>query len=384
MKYKVTTLTPVHIKSGNINPFYIYGKSKRIVARYKLEDILENAYKQMPLSAFLKRLPDDLDHQKKTDFLNVFREYVCYAELAPLYELQGDNQSLSKDISEQMKSLSRPYIPGSTLKGAFLNAVWFYLMKNKLAEAISYIDTKKIKEDEKSAREMLNKLYEKEFKEFKRFKQFEELKAFDEVMKYYSRCLICRDIYFDADAMILCHAKRLHMEKDNTVLFDMECIKHQQSVTGEFFMLDETEIKLFQDRFLNLVSIFQPLFKIDFLFELLREMYELNSQEDVAYFRKHAFDILRNRFVSYPTTSTKEECILRIGNSTNYFYKSISLLIKNKCPEIYERNFQLFSPVNIKKSKRAPKSQTMPKTRTVFHFDGQYYLPGILKIEKCK
>ena len=72
--------------------------------------------------------------------------------------------------------------------------------------------------------------------------------------------------------------------------------------------------------------------------------------------------------------------VLRVGNSTNYFAKTISYLIKNNDPGLYKECFwQHFAPV--KKGKTKPDERTMPKTRMIYSNGEKDYLPGFIKIQ---
>ena len=81
MKLRVTTMTPVHIGSGNINQRYIYHKKGEFLDCYELEDILDNLRQYMRLDDFLNLR---FDNQKaKEQILNVFRRNVHYDEIHP-------------------------------------------------------------------------------------------------------------------------------------------------------------------------------------------------------------------------------------------------------------------------------------------------------------
>ena len=72
--------------------------------------------------------------------------------------------------------------------------------------------------------------------------------------------------------------------------------------------------------------------------------------------------------------------VLRVGNSTNYFAKTISYLIKNNDPGLYKECFwQHFAPV--KKGKTKPNERTMPKTQNDLFKWRKDYLPGFIKIQ---
>lgn len=69
-----------------------------------------------------------------------------------------------------------------------------------------------------------------------------------------------------------------------------------------------------------------------------------------------------------------------MGNSTNYFAKTVSYLIKYNDPGLYTECFwQRFAPVG--KGKTKPNEKTMPKTRMIYSNGEKDYLPGFIKIQ---
>lgn len=356
MKLRVTTMTPVHIGSGNINQRYIYHKKGEFLDCYELEDILDNLRQYMRLDDFLNLR---FDNQKaKEQILNVFRRNVHYDEIHPKYYLYDYGDDSKHNVSEQIKSLNRPYIPGSTIKGAIINAIYFYFLKQKINDAIEYI------KKEKNVKNLFNYLYGNEF---------------EEAMTLYSSSLICRDIYFNDQSLILCHSQRLNMNKGQD-FYDYECIDYNKEVEGEFIFIDLIKKDLFQKRFPKYYKLFKPLFNIDNIFVTIRNYYNRVLNNDVEYFEECG----KNLGINYPKVERNSDaCILRIGNSTNYFFKTISLLFKEKDEKFYSKYFYLFAPTKLER-RNFPKPETMPKTRTIFEFDGEYYLPGLIKIEKCK
>ena len=71
--------------------------------------------------------------------------------------------------------------------------------------------------------------------------------------------------------------------------------------------------------------------------------------------------------------------VLRVGNSTNYFAKSVSYLVKKNSPEIFKKYFKnQFAPIN--KGKTIPDDKTIPKTRVIYSNGEKDYLPGFIKV----
>ena len=172
------------------------------------------------------------------------------------------------------QSLNRPYIPGSTIKGAIINAIYFYFLKQKINDAIEYI------KKEKNVKNLFNYLYGNEF---------------EEAMTLYSSSLICRDIYFNDQSLILCHSQRLNMNKGQD-FYDYECIDYNKEVEGEFISIDLIKKDLFQKRFPKYYKLFKPLFNIDNIFVTIRNYYNRVLNNDVEYFEEYG----KNLGINYP------------------------------------------------------------------------------------
>ena len=116
-----------------------------------------------------------------------------------------------------------------------------------------------------------------------------------------------------------------------------------------------------------------------YMLDILNE--ELNLDDNLDFYSKNNF---RNALEGLKKNVANKESnafYLRIGSSTNYFSKTVSLLFKNKFPHEYDKRFnQSFSPSN-RKNTRA-KSDTLPKTRMLYLDEqvGNCY-PGVIRIE---
>lgn len=373
MKLKITTLTPVHISTGNLNPCYLYHKNNNSFHCYDIQDI------------FTFVSPDELmnlnflssNDRSKKYIQNFFEKHVNYTQLSSKYTLESHLDSFTCDVKEQVKSLNKPYIPGSSLKGALMNIVVFFILekrKNECKEFLKKFDKKNSRNFEK---ELMSELFDYHF---------------DDIFKIFSSCIICRDIFFEK--MVLCEAERLNMNDNNPTFFHMECIANSQTVEDEFIVIDQVRINMLKeaigeiqnDKIRKKYHILLQFLNIENILFAMRVYFKHVIKEDEEYFSnviedESSDDILE--FINQLDIHDKTTSFLRIGNSTNYFYKSISLFIKKLDKHFYETNFDLFSPVNLRGKGRKPTADSMPKTRTVVFSNGYYDLAGIVQIEKC-
>ena len=135
MTYKISILTPVHISSGNKNACFLYHPDKNDHFNcYRIEDLLQF----IPPQKLLELQPDNASNNGKKDIIKLFNNYINYNQLKPQYFLFYKFKPFSKDVTEQVKSLNKPYIPGSSIKGAIMNAIIFNLL-NDNKEKIKFI-----------------------------------------------------------------------------------------------------------------------------------------------------------------------------------------------------------------------------------------------------
>jgi len=214
------------------------------------------------------------------------------------------------------------------------------------------------------------------------------------LFKLFSSCICCEDIFFET--MILCDSDRLNMKKSNhkksQEFSKFECIDNLQEKKTNLFMIDQTRQKVFLNKYSNkeIIKKLRIFFNKRNIIIACRNYFRTVIKDDKKYFIEDQFDYFkesdfegRDQIINFLNTisfDNKDICYLRIGNSTNYFYKSISIFIKKNFYEFYDNNFSLFAPIRLGK-KNSPKADTMPKTRIIFKYDSECYLPGFIKVE---
>lgn len=358
MSYKITVLTPTHIGNGQKNARFLYKGKGQWLYRYDISDVLANLSQHIPAHQLLNL---DLSSNRKSDWLQIITKNVDYSDLSPLYKVKNENDYDSKDISEQIKNLNVPMIPGSSLKGVMMNAICYALIKRHLDRCNELMERERIR----SENELLTNIYGSSYSTW---------------MNKISSCLIFRDISFSKEDLLLCKGTRLNMQTNKGAAFtNYECIAPGACFEGEMFVID-SYTKPFLSR---LPSDLTYYLDEDHLLEALRDYFSDVSAEDMEYFEQHEYDFEVYADELYDFIMPKQGALIRIGNSTNYFYKSIALLFKENAPELYSNKFHLFSPAPLGK-RNSPKPHTIPKTRTIFTSGEIDYLPGMIKIEKCE
>ena len=379
----VKIITPVHIGTGDLieSPCFHRVNESDKWYRYSFSDLIG----QLPTQVVLdERLLGELARYnvKKKMLYSAFEKYVKYDGMKPIYEVEycGDNSD-AKDIQEQIKTNGKPYIPGSSIKGALLHAWFYYEIKHNFNPG--FIE------------KVLKKNRSINFLEFFGI-DIKIDKGYSTFMKDLQSCIICHDIYFKN--IELFKAIRVGSSSGrNLNLGIYESIQSGQEIQDNLFVIDYEKIKKLALQYLSTVDSNDKLisklinefdygiflkacneYTIDVLGteseKSCMDMYESYDCSGIIQFNNQLFEMLKE-----VENNKEKSCFLRIGNSTNYYNKSIALLIKKKAPSLFETYFdQVLSPKQWGKQKAS--SKTIPKTRVIFENDNLILPPGYIKV----
>ena len=375
-KVKIETITPVHIGTGDTKLPIFYMEDGEYLSFYDEQEVLSCVPDKVLLDKqFLDKLSNFSDKgarsgQSPSKYLqNTLKRYVNFSKLSPRYQLKSDVDyyiTENKKYNEQIKTLDKPYIPGSSLKGAILNAVYYSFLLFKGKE-LSY----KLSHIEKLSLESI----------------MEALGISTAFIKEFNSCLTVRDVPFNE--LRVMDAKRLDTRNEKKDLSSalplFECIDYGQNTTDSYILINQEKLNLIKGEDNNSEACKQLINCMNYkmirlacnryMTDILEE--ELELDDDIAFYSKNK---LRNALEGLKTDIENTESnafYLRIGSSTNYFSKTVSLLFKNKFPRIYTQRFnKSFAP------SRNTNSHSLPKTR-VFYIDEQVgnRYPGVIRIE---
>lgn len=373
----IKILSPVHISTGNTIEEPSYLVDNNMVYRYDFSQLLSAVSREVYLD---KILLDDLRNERKDKkrFYKRLVNYFDYSKQIPMYSLSYQLNYNLKDypygVSEQIKTLNIPYIPGSSIKGALLNSWLYYVLKHNYSIIEHKLEGYLSSNTKKSLIGLLLGNLESEF------------------MKDLSSLLMCNDIHFKNYELL--EAKRIGAGKDMDKMIPLryeECLQENQSVETILFSIDDYKYKylLSKDKYsknknaMLLLKNFNKLVILkamnEYTYDLLDE--EISGNNRILY--KNYPDILIQvktlKKILEEKNDNKFNVVLRIGNSTNYFFKSITLLIKNNSPELYYKYFDsVFSPSTYWKTKA--KAKSLPKTKVVLSNKNKNYLAGFVLI----
>ena len=354
---KIKVLSPVHIGTGETIACFCYEASGKagIVNCYDPRE----AMAAVPANLLLD--PDYLDLLSKAKSGNEQRNdriirKINYGTLKPRYQVNVNGGLNYYDTAVQTKSLNRPYIPGSTIKGTIIHALLYRWIKEHYKD--SNIEDIIVAGKPNS---------------------FSAKNLFDEILgsKIYtvlSNALLCEDVFFGQ--ITLYQRVRINSRSGDIPLPNCEALTPGQSIEQAVFTIQKDRLNLQLDSGLTVseqaVEFIDSLSE-EYILEALRIEAEDNLQieMDYNYGSKDIEDQLRQL-----RAKVKQSCIMRTGNSTDYWEKSISYLVKKNNPQFYRENFiKKFSPLG---SKLSP--ERMPLTRVILFDELGEYLAGYLEI----
>lgn len=390
---RIETITPVHVGTGEMIPAFCFQRvsNSKNYHRYNVSDI----YAQIPSSILLNksfleslRLPKQ-GQSGKNDMIENVMKRINYNNLRPIYDIEFDDVSSlkekNKDIDEQTKDLNGPYIPGSSIKGAILNAWKYYLLKELYEEDnVAYV----LENIENLNDVTIVNLISGNIGNHSNF------------LATVQSCVHCEDIHFGK--LEILQGKRIgcgerkkgNVSKSNDPLSNMkgtidlefaECIRKGQYSKGNVFTVDEKRKNYIRDNLReyvgddisdgtikcyakildhltkeNIVNACNLFTKAIIALETSQKYYDLYY---ISYFEE-VNETMAKISNDLNMIDQKKEYYIRLGKHTNYFAKCISLLIKEESPNLYSDLFEeVFSPVGHSNRINA---KSMPKTRSVY------------------
>lgn len=369
----VEILTPVHVGTGNeIEAICYYALNNNFINRYELLDIMSHIPSDVLTDPyFLNSVNKNANNNnyKKITLFQTITKYVNYNSIKPSYCLEYNpinlnDKIIDRGVSEQTNDLHKPYIPGSSLKGAIFTAWKYKLIKDNYSRVIDnfydLVDNNKFKFD---------------------FCELFFKNKNDDFLKNLYGCLLCDDFYFDQ--LELFKANRYGSGKDmngNPIpLPYKECIKVGQKSSATFLKIDCFKFEQLKKRYFTgiyetLISAFNEKNLLKACNEFTKDIIECEKTNIYLNFYEGFEGINEQIRMIDKCLCNKNSVVMRIGNSTNYFNKSISYLFKKNSPKLFADNPRVFMPT----SKSKPYS--IPKTRVIYTNQSFDYLPGFIKV----
>lgn len=384
---KITVLSPVHISSGNVYLSICIHENKR----YSFSDVLKTSRDSM---IFLDDninnvlLRKDITVSKKQLFDKLNLDFQKLESKTPLYSVinKTEKNNLVNNINENIKNLSTPYIPGSTLKGYVSNVLWYDIFlenqeinkyySNQFKETYKKINSGNSEDEYKHLKDLNKKISD----------ITNELKGIMQLVGFH-------DVIFQDSSISIYESNRyLNGKKASKTIpiGSVEVIDEGETSESKFLftgleisrdymnrikkgMEEEIDKSKNKDRLSDNVFHYQKRIKhlilneiykriLDFknwfpkankrfMLEVIKKELEFLDNSDNNEIDSNS---LREYLDSVKMNIEKDEIILQIGKFTNFFAKSYG----NAFGELYREYFtEFFSP--------DPKKKTVPKIDTM-------------------
>ncbi len=404
---KITVLTPVFVGTGNtIEPIcYICDQKEHRADRYSMNDLLTNVPADQLLNLDkLARLAGGSD--SKRDFYSIF-ETDDVLNLKPMYSLAwnedsslqmylmqtpGNRKAGPLAVYEQCKALSKPIIPGSTLKGAIECAFKYSLLVDNLDRV------------KKNLKNFCEWIIQKHIRSTPDFFYLHLIYGIDsdqannmygDFIRDLYGCLSVRDISFESMTLLSLHRypysepARGRQGKIGQPMGFAEHISEGAISYGSYpFRIDQdrvSNLKLKYQSLLNQDSIARDIFERFTSFDYL-----LNAIADYSYYMVDTplpdyLDLDGLQTVEQETNrqdSSKGRIVLRVGKNTTYFFKTVSKLFLNKCPDLFTEYFDpVFSAGKRPGKGKKHKPAEFPDTFTFAQSPYELWPTGFIRIE---
>lgn len=360
-------MTSTHIGTGETkHPFeYRYDYDENAYFNYDFSELLRTIDSKVLLEPWFLNSIKSTDPNTKKNFNQRFRQMIQYDQVTPRYVCDAGDDFKNTDVFEQMKTLNQPIIPGSSIKGAIQNAVYYCFLKDHFLQIKDAILNTRLSEED------LRKKFNVEWL-LNRILNMKSSEA-NEFLKIVSSCFYCADLQFE-DLEIL---KGIRKGKKDGVTLYFECIAPGQEAEGSFIKFEDLSNRLngYQTQIQKeFCSYYEPRHLIQCCNTYMRDILKIEKNNRIIRQDSNLMDLVDDMLHQVETTS---KMYLRVGKNTDYFFKSISLLFKTNTPEFYRKHFwKLFAPV----TKRV-QPDTMPTTRLVLEGFDETTLGGFLEID---
>lgn len=358
-KIDIEVQTPVAINSGEklspLSDFLIIEDELYYIDHNKFEakltelDVVDdymmaiskvtNKSKQYFLNGFLKR--HDIDVEDVTKF-----------------SVPYNSDSNPVELSEIIKSAGRPYIPGSTIKGAIRTAIIYDWLINceEGKGAVDKIFNILTQNDNRKANESIKDIYKKDIEK----PLFGDMKSKTEPMEL-SMFQVSDSNLLSKEAIEVYDLERVNIRNGESGIHQLnESIKPKTKTSFSI-----TINPCFNNKYFDYLKNgdLEELFRIINQFTLANTNYDIDAiyYNPISELYDNWYELFKdlNLYVNEENKgNTNVKGVLRIGSGKNYFYNSIGLAIYKKNPNVfndYLKTFRLGKPNQVK----------FPVTRTI-------------------
>ncbi len=335
----IETLSPIHIGSGEkykSSEFIIKGSEIIRVDINKVYAILNEKDKDL----FLEYLEDP--RFRLNDLIDKMKIPVSETK----FYSSNLKTSIPTEISEHIKTNTKGYIPGSSLKGAIRTAILSSFIGEKEISAIGKIFAmKNFWQRDREVERFLEGFFstgkgQSSYSDFMRFVQISDFSPVHDLCVYNVQSLEAHGTNW-----------RWYLKNGRTVQSYLETIAAGERLEGD--------INLTYNKNLHQNLVLQGNKEILHIDEIKRFIYRFSCDiidHEISFSKKYGIDFLPKFYEDLKSKNTEKTPVIKLGHGTGYLATTIGLYLK-KNPGVYEE---------VKKSLHGKSySFEFPKTRKI-------------------
>ena len=322
MNFKIKILSPVHIRGGDtISPYadFIYNNNYILY--------IDNEKLWSDISEDEKILDEYIDIIKNRD-INSKEKYVMY-DFMKKNNIDIDKYILEKvkctddigamEIGQLIKTSGRPYIPGSSIKGAIRTAILYnYLKSNGFnIDKILNMSSKMNRRNIYVGQDVMRKSPRNIQSDIMKFLYISDT-------KYTNMKNISVNLEYSIDYINVKDSTRLNFKMPTA----NEAINE-----GVILKFDMKSTQFFKDE-IDIIKSIQNFYK-----DIIR--YHINTMMDCS---EEIFSNIISKYTEYLNRIDDDKCILRLGSGKNFYHNTICGLFDTKYvnEKIAEVNYSMF------------------------------------------
>lgn len=315
MKFKLKLLSPIHIKSGTkISPYadFIY-EDKYLFYINNNELWGELSEKSEILEEYLKIIKErDTNASEKYTLHSFFKSNNIDFKNYILDKVKCNYNIKSLEVNEIIKTSGRPYIPGSSIKGAIRTAILYnYLKINGVdLEGVLRLSSKRDIRQKYVGQDVMRTRPKDIQSDIMRFlhvsdSNYTTMKDLSIKLEYnidYLGVKACNELVLKSPVA------SESIDKDTIFEFDIKCLKE-----NKFFKNEEAVLNCIRNFYRDLI------------------VYHINVMKDSS---EELFANVISKYTEYLNDINSGECILRLGSGKNFYDNTISSLFD---PEVVNK-----------------------------------------------
>lgn len=318
VEMKINTITPVHIGTGDV-----YMSSEYFLDTAKIGNKEYPVFRRIDIRKYFTSLDKTTQDRFLKDLLNpkyklrkVSTEFQRYFA----FNMCSSRPNPGNEIHENIKILDKPYIPGSSIKGAIENAILF--------NALNFADIDKMCNGKKINENIINRFFSPSGNPQESIMRFLQISDTNTTNRPY--------IY---------DIQTLKVDKNRP--FKNQFKLYYETIVGKNLSCSLTNTydeEIYKDLHLEDKSY---LIDIDFIKESIYEFSKEYIDFEIKFSEQYGIDKSKSFYKSLKKKNTKNTPVLRLGATKGLFATTINLKIR-------QRDFNYFNKVkNEIKGKKA-------------------------------